>query len=244
MITPTTSAPPTCPPNARATRRRLAHEWAELTVRRAAIQHAATWGVTDEPPRSLDDVRVAVGAGDRSTAADQRLRRLVELAAHDDLAARVVIERLVPGLMTLARRRAERDSFEELLAGLWIAIRTFNPERRPSCIAVALLTDADHHAYRRRLRRRSSGERPSGDADGIADRLADERDVDPLTELATLVADARRAGMSDDDLELVRLLVAHPSTEDVAARLDVTSRTVRNRRDRVARRLREVALAT
>ena len=48
------------------------------------------------------------------------------------------------------------------LAGLWIAIRTFNPDRRPSCLAVSLLADAEYQAYRRRQRQRS-GARGHGD---------------------------------------------------------------------------------
>lgn len=237
--TPPRPTPPPCPPTARATRRRLAHEWEQLTRRASAVRRAAAWGVTAEPPRSLDDVRVAIGAGDRSVDADRRLRQLVEIAATDELATRVVVERLVPGLMTLARRRGGPDAFEELLAALWIAVRTFNPDRRPSCMAVALLGDADYYAYRRRFRRPSNGERPAP----IPDRADDDAAVDPLVELSALLADARRAGLSDDDLELVRLLVTQPSTAHVAARLDVTTRTVRNRRDRVARQLRAVALA-
>lgn len=195
--------------------------------------------MTDGPPRSLDEVLVSVGAGDRSRAADDRLRRLLLIARDDDLAARVVVERLLPGLMANARRRGAPNAFEELLAGLWIAIRTFNPERRPSCVAATLLADADYHAYRRRHRQRSNDERPTE----LDDRVADERMPHPIDELAELLRDARRAGMDPDDVELVRLLVAYPSTEDIAVRLDVTSRTVRNRRERVTRQLRELALS-
>ncbi len=195
--------------------------------------------MTDGPPSSLDEVLVAVGAGDRSASADARLRRLLEIARDDDLAARVVVERLIPGLLTCARRRREPEAFEELLGGLWIAIRTFNPERRPSCVAVSLLADAQYHAFRRRHRQRSNDERPTE----IDDRIVDDRLPHPIDELTDLLTEARRSGMDPADLELVRMLVARPSTEDIAAELDVTSRTVRNRRDRVTRQLRELALS-
>jgi RNA polymerase sigma factor (sigma-70 family) len=235
-----TSPPPTsCPPGAGPTRRRLAAEWAHLAHRRSAVARASEWSLTDEVPRSLDDVLAAIGAGSSSAETEQRLRRLLQLARTDDLAARVIIERLVPGLMASARRRGRPDAFEELLAGLWIAIRTFNPDRRPSCLAVSLLADAEYHAYRRRQRQRSNDERPTE----IDDRIADERPPHPIDELAELLGQARQAGMDPADVHLVRLLVAKPSTEDVAAELDVTSRTVRNRRDRVAQQLRELALS-
>ncbi|MEZ5259301.1 MAG: hypothetical protein R2705_21195 [Ilumatobacteraceae bacterium] len=62
-------------------------------------------------------------------------------------------------------------------------------------------------------------------------------------ELADLLDDARAAGVPDDDLALVDLLLRSPSVDDVAAALEVTTRTVRNRRARVAAKLRDVALA-
>jgi DNA-binding NarL/FixJ family response regulator len=65
----------------------------------------------------------------------------------------------------------------------------------------------------------------------------------PSDELAELLVDAREAGMPGDDLELIRLLATTRSTEQVAARLEVTSRTIRNRRRRVTGALRDLALA-
>ena len=45
------------------------------------------------------------------------------------------------------------------------------------------------------------------------------------------------------DIDLVRQLVEPPPAIDLARRLNVTPRTIRNRRDRITDRLREVALA-
>ena len=51
------------------------------------------------------------------------------------------------------------------------------------------------------------------------------------------------AGVAPDDLELLRQLLAAPTTNQLAEVLQITPRTIRNRRDRITSRLREVALA-
>jgi DNA-directed RNA polymerase specialized sigma24 family protein len=220
---------------------RLDHEWARLNHRAEHVRRAAEWGIAPLPPRTLDDVVLAIGRHARRTPESEcRLRRLVVIARTDDLAARVVIERLKPGLLSIGRRYADRpDAFEELLAVAWISIRTFNPERRPSSTAVALLSDAEWGAFRQQQRRHGWREQPQD----VFDVLPDDPARDPLVELAELVRHARAAGMHRDDLELVRRLAADHRTDDIARDLNVTARTVRNRRDRVTTKLREIALA-
>jgi hypothetical protein len=220
---------------------RLDHEWARLNHRPALLRRAAEWRVTDEPPSALDDVVVAIGrrAG-RTPASERRLRHLVAIAGTDDLAARVVIERLKPGLLSIGRRYRDRpDAFEDLLGVAWIAIRTFNPERRPTNTAVALLSDADWGAFRQHQRRHGWTEQPFD----LLDVIPDDPLRDPLVELADLLHEARSAGLHRDDVDLVRRLAANHRTEDVARDLKITARTVRNRRDRLAIKLREIALA-
>lgn len=225
-----------------STTARLDLEWNRLRERPALVLRAASWELTPTPPSTLDDVLVAVGwHGDRGTVADGRLRRLVEIARTDDLAARIVIERLKPGLLCAARRhRNQPDAFEDLLAAAWIAVRTYNPKRRPSNIAVSLISDADYGAYRQSGRRRGSREQPSVD---IFEVMVETMPRDAAVELAELLDDAQASGMARDELDLVRRLAVNPRTEDVARDLEVSARTVRNRRDRVTRKLREIALA-
>jgi RNA polymerase sigma factor (sigma-70 family) len=222
---------------------RLGLEWTRLSTRPRLVARAATWQLADDPPESLDDVLTAVGyATDPSPEAERRLRRLVLIARDDELAARVVIQRILPGLLAVVRRRrgACEQVCEELLGAAWIAIRTFNPERSPRSIAAALISDADYNAFRAQQRRRSSSEHP---VDTQLHEQADTVEPTACEQLAELLADAADAGVEREELELVRQLLAAPSTDEVAAVLQVTSRTVRNRRARVTSRLREVALA-
>lgn len=226
-------------------RRQLDHEWSTLRVDRHALVSAAGWRIVDVELRDLDQLLVAVGHGARGTDPDgeRRLRRLVDVAVDDTLAGRIVLQRLMPGLLALARRRwrtGESDPFGELVGAAWIAVRTFNPRRRPACLAAALIDEIDERTYRRHWRRASRSEIPTctGDFDGIvADTVCH-----PVEEIAALLRLARAARLPTDDIDLVRQLLAG-STHEVAKSLDVTPRTVRNRRDRVTARLRDLALA-
>ena len=226
------------------TGRRLTLEWARLRTRPAALLHAAGWGLVEAPLTDLDQVLVAVGFENRCPSAERRLRELVTIAGHDELAARVVLQRLLPGLLAVVRRRRRsghgESTFDELLTTAWISIRTYNPRRTPSCLAAALISDADYQAFRSAGRRRSSTERPVD----IDDSFPAHREPPcPSDELDEVLADALAAGVPTEDIELLRQLVAAPRAIDVAAQLQVTPRTIRNRRDRITGRLREVALA-
>jgi len=222
---------------------RLTREWHRLRSRPEHLDTADRWRIVDHRIDSLDDILDAVGY-DRppDPVSERRLRCLVELAATDELAARVVVQRILPGLLAVVRRRRGLcdDVFEELLGAAWIAIRTFNPSRSPRSVAASLISDADYAAFRAAGRRRSSQERP------VDTKLIDQPHVhepNPCEQLAGLLADAVDAGVPSGDLELVRQLLAAPTAAQLAEGLQITPRTVRNRRDRITSRLREVALA-
>lgn len=222
---------------------RLAAEWARLRHRPSAVAHAQRWALVDGAVTDLDDVLAAIGFETAPTpAAERALRRLVLIAADDDLAARIVVQRIVPGLLGVVRRRRRtvgHDAFDELLGAAWVAIRTFNPDRRPACLAAALIADADDRAFRRATRRRSHDELPTGELGDVAD----VRPRHAIDELDQLFVEALDAGVDEADIRMLRQLLAAPTAVELAAMLQVTPRTIRNRRDRITDRLREVALA-
>lgn len=225
--------------------RRLSREWQRLRLDPSALRRAEQWRIVEVPLRDLDDVLAAVGFGvARSVEADRRLTDLVAVAAADDLAGRVVIQRLMPGLIAEATRRRSRSGrsevLDELVGAAWISVRTYNQARRPGCIAAALLADARHKAFRSVERRRWTDERPTDVLDVVP---AAEREPDPAEELAELFDIARASGVEEPDLDLLQRLLRPHGVDATAAELDVTPRTIRNRRARVARRLRQVALA-
>lgn len=218
-------------------------DWNRLRRDPDALRRAATWQLCPGPVTSLDDVLVAVGyerPADATTEAN--LRRLVELAADDTVAAAVVVRRLLPGLLRVAGRRRRGGCDEavcELLGALWIAVRTFDPRRRPACLAAALIDDADYRAFRSVWRRRG----PELLEQSFDDTAAAEPAREPADELAELFDLAARAGTPAADLDLLRRLIAEPSPRRVALDLHVNEKTVRNRRDRITARLRELARA-
>jgi hypothetical protein len=229
-------------PSVRATSTRLNAEWHRLRTRPSAIATARSWHVTDVPFADLDELLALAGAGRPTTTASEAvLDALVRTARTTPLAGRVVLQRLLPGLLTDARRRRcahGPEAFEDLVAAAWVAIHTFDLDRRPACLAASLVWAADNRAFRR-------PERPLAVA---ADPAAPERlaapaaDPHPLRELAEVVDVARRAGLTDGDLELLRRLLCD-GQRDLAADLQVTTRTVRNRRDRLVERLRSAVAA-
>ena len=224
---------------------RLTREWTRLRLHPGSHSRAAGWGLVDGTLHDLDQVLAAVGYEvERTTRTEAALRQLVMIARTDELAARVVVQRLIPGLLAVVRRRAAgqraSECFEELLGAAWISIRTFNPSRQPSTIAASLISDADYLAFRSARRRRSSQEQPTEfDADSLAAPVISNA----AEELADLLALARASHIRDEDLVFVQHLLDAATLNGAARAMQITPRTLRNRRDRVTSELRKLALA-
>lgn len=204
----------------------------------------SSWQLIEVHVDDLDELLHLAGYERPATSTTEEVLRLLVLRARTEpLAARIVLQRLVPGLLAAARRRYRPDRnhvFEELVAGAWVAIREYDPRRRPACLAAALIAGADYLAFGRAERRADRSEPTS--PDHFDTRTADDR-RSALDELAELLDEAATAGVDDADLALVRGLVTVGSPSGLAATLGVTSRTIRNRRDRALGQLRRVAHA-
>ena len=177
-----------------------------------------------------------------AVATNEVLRRLVEVAHDDELAERVVLERLMPGLLGIVRKRPCVDphgSLEELIGAACLAIHAYDTTRRPYRVAANLVRDAGYKAFTAPLRRRSASEVC------IDPHVLDETPavvvISSAEELALLLAEARAAGIDQCDLDLFRALLRYGSPSIVAAERKVTTRTIRNHRDRTAARIRQVA---
>ena len=228
---------------------RLQLEWDRLARSPEALARARAWPLPVERFESLDELLHLAGLGASGTGRcgdDELLAALVVEARHDELAARVLLQRLLPGVATIVRRHAgfvaQLDATDELLAAMWTVIRTYPIDERPSYVAAGLLRTADYHAFKRHRRRLAVYvPRPTATFDRAND---DDTVVPAADELAELLELAQRAGMDADDLELARRLGRGESTLQIAAARRVTDRTIRNHRAVVAHRLRAVALAT
>jgi DNA-binding CsgD family transcriptional regulator len=225
----------------------LRREWQRMRRRPDLLAAVRSWGLVEDAHEvhDLEDVLTLAGYQCAPSArTEDVLRRLVERAVVDELAARIVLQRILPGLLAVVRRRspAGRVSgvLEELVGAAWITIRTYDVRRRPACLAAALICGAEHQAFRRPLRSRASLEVPV-DPRRVAPPA--RRHESAADELAEVLRWARLQGLSADDAEFVRRIVSAESPQELAAQLGVTTRTVRNRRDRVTYRLRRLSVA-
>jgi hypothetical protein len=140
--------------------------------------------------------------------------------------------------------------FDDLVANAWLRIRTFPIDRRPAKIAVNVLRDAEYVTCVRPRRLRSAGEVPSGV--GTEERRAAPSGLDgtPLdrhstaVELAGVISLGAAAGVCRRDLAMLAAgSLAGWALTDVATHFAVTTRTVRNRRNRTAAALAAVVSA-
>jgi hypothetical protein len=238
--------------------RRLNDEWHRLATSPELRSRLAGW-----PPELAcyhDGHRLLAATGQDGglpmVEADRLLARLIGLGRHDVLAARVVLQRTIPGLVNAAVRRtagrpAERqEMFDDLVANAWLVIRAFPIERRPAKIAVNVLRDAEYVTCVRPRRLRSAGEVPDGGAvheRGVAPSGLDGRPLGrrpPATELARVFRLGVASGVCRRDLAMLAVgsLEGWPLTA-VAAHFSVTTRTVRNRRARTTAALAAVIRA-
>jgi hypothetical protein len=222
----------------------LRREWQRLRFRPELVAIARSWHVTERPFDDLDELLALAGYQSADADGPHVLRRLVERAADDELAARIVLQRILPGLLSVVRRRSPAGRtdgvLEELVGTAWITIRTFDTRRRPACLAAALICGAEHRAFRGPQRRLAALEVPIDPRRATA---AGERHVSAADELADVLRLASAQGLSADDVDFVRLLVSAESPQQLASALGVTTRTIRNRRDRVMYRLRRLSIA-
>jgi RNA polymerase sigma factor (sigma-70 family) len=234
---------------------RLDREWQALNQRPAVLRRAAGWGLGIEFA-SLDEVVAAAGyrpaGGERvcdrdpsSAAANEVLRLLLAAARTDDVAARVVLQRLLPGVVGTARRwgahrqGGSMDAFDEMLSATWMVIREFPTERRSRHLAASVLRAGEYRAFQQAHRRLMVHE-PT--APNLLDLPVDTVvTLDVADELAEVVACA--SSLTERELHLIEMLARGCSSTEIAKQLSVSVRTVRNHRDAVVHRLREAALA-
>ena len=232
-------------------------EWERLASDRRVRATVRAWQLPDSVPvNGLDDLLDRLGFFGRpdDDTADAALFHVVQLAADDLLAARVVLQRVLPALVSVAKRRAggpsrndRETAFAETVSAAWIVIRSYPVQRRPRRVAANIVRDAEYHAFVRTRRLRSAAEQVGSSALDVeieagADGRAAQRGVEPMEEVLELLRDARDAGFSDDDLRLVRGLVSGRSSVQIAAELGICERSVRNRRAAITSRLRAVLL--
>lgn len=219
---------------------RLEREWLSLQPRLGLLYRA--WAREEPALASFSSPRRLLAflhSPGPSGPKDEALAALLRQAAVEPLAARLLLEALLPGLKCLARRLlfdpSEReDLWALLLAGAWERISSYPLERRPRKVAANILLDtlADTLALLR-AERRLSGELAR---DPLRERAAEQPvggDVEAL-----LAAAVRRGSLTAAEAELV--LATRFDGRSLAALAEETGvayNTMKLRRQRAERRL-------
>jgi DNA-binding CsgD family transcriptional regulator len=258
---PTMTSTPRIPSHRPATQshllERLDAEWAHLRTSRRALRTARAWALR-YPDHPLADVVSELVDLEQLRRATQRTNRpergddaillaLVELSHTDELAGRIVLQHLLPALIVHAQRyrsfQDRTDPIAQVVPAAWLAIRTYDVDRRRHHVASSLVSDAVFQAFRRPLRARSATEKVVA-PDDFASSPSPDGPGDALVEFVTVLRDAQGAGVAAVELDLLRQLVRVGSPRIVAEQRNVTPRTIRNHRDRAIDHVRRaVAVA-
>jgi hypothetical protein len=231
----------------------LVADWERLRFSDLHIQRVRNWGVEGlaGPFGDLEEVLEALGRfGEQADdCADQRLSQVVALAATDEFAATIVLHRLLPALVSVARRRGgeglghQQRAMGELLPHAWIAIRTFRIDVRCSRVAAGLIRDIEYQTFVRNRRLRSALEtavdttvvEPA--SVGLDGRSAGAEH--PMDTVVAMIGEARSRGVNENDLRFALAWAAGADSKALAAKFGISDRMVRYRRNEVASRLRQ-----
>ena len=234
---------------------RLDREWQAINERPAVLGRAAAWGL-GVAFETLDDVVVATGywstpaqrrEGDTGglVSANEVLRRLLVAARTDDVAARVVLQRVLPGIIATSRRwgagrpGGSVDAFDDMVSSTWLVIREFPTHRQSRHLAASVLRAAEYRAFQQSSRRLLVHELTAPNLLDVPVECV--ASLDASEELAEVLACA--SSLTEHELRLIELLASGCSAVEVAQQLRVSVRTVRNHRDAALQRVRMAAMA-
>ena len=223
----------------------LESEWQRLGASRSAAHRLRDVRALAGDARTLADVECYVRTAE-PVVADGVLLALVTRAVDDDpLAARVLLQLLLPGTRNLARRWWALGDHDERAAAavsaVYSRIRSYPVERRPGRVAANILMDAA-----RELRRAVPRVVTTPTADPSVHIVQHD---DPSThagvELAEVLCDAVQAGVLDRrDAELIaRSRIAGHRVADIARHHRLGTRALWDRRQRAESKLAETFAA-
>lgn len=217
--------------------RLIIDEWERLASSRIVLRRVNAWPFLPRPVESLDDLLQLAGFGRAidDSEGDQLLWHLVRHGENDELAARIVLHRVMPSILAMVRRRGRvvaggaNAAMNEAIGAAWMVIRQFPHERRRNKIAANLVRDIEYHAFVREHRLKRVAE-VQVDHD-IMRNIAHDPQVDETAErLDDVLCEAMENGVERRHLLLLRRLGAGESTEKLATEAAVSTRTMRNRR--------------
>ena len=228
---------------------RIIADWDHLAGRPRVVRQANAWGLPGEPVSHLNEIMVRAGFGRPITCneSDLYLARLVRIAADDPLAAQVVLHRLLPPLIDIAKRRGKlapegiEGAMTNVFARAWIVICSFPSDRRPRKIAANIVRDVEYWEYVAPHRRRDA-EMQFFSPEFLCDitPLATAPSHDGITDdpERQLFLDLAIRGTPDLRIRILHLVCDGLTSLQIAEHLRMPSRTVRWQRNEALREAR------
>ncbi len=221
----------------------LNREWdrraCSVEARRALLRWRRLW------PAFADcrDLRDVLDRRRDRERAQEVLRPLALMAPSDDLAARTLLQALMPGLMSLARSVASDDpcGLDELVALAWERVRTY-PGHRQGSVAGNVLLDV----RKRYLKQRGFGA-PVADVAQVSPEFSDpnghehEYGLDTDLVVGFLHSAVLGGALSGDDLDaIVRSRMFDVPLREIAEERGISARALGQQRWRAEERLRRM----
>ncbi|MBM3800394.1 MAG: hypothetical protein FJW18_10005 [Actinobacteria bacterium] len=255
---------PTCTRLPTATRLWL--EWNDISGRRRNVLRANTWNLPGEPVRHLDEVldRSGYAQDVKSVECDAYLSQLSALAKTDELACRIVVQRILPGIIAVAIRRGRiidggaPQALDDMVSAAWVVIRNYPIDRRPYCVAANMLRDIEYLAFVRDTRsKRHRTEMPSdnttilsigtsfnsrGGSTAFGVLVAPESN-DPTAdeaEFGCVMETLRERGLRPIDEVAIREMLTDLQSPDSARLAGISPRALRDRRHTAISRARDL----
>lgn len=218
----------------------LDREWSELATSPRARRALMRWSNSHRHLAGHRDLNEVLDARRDPEQREGVMRSLALLAPADEIAARTLLQAVVPGVLTFARRQATDDEFslEEMMALAWIRIRTYPPQRRGSVAANIVLDVRKQYRMHHGLdHAREAAELPDvfDSCPSVEDQVLGRLFIEQLGNM-------RRSGVAEIDT-LARTRVAGESIESLAAERHLDPRVLCRRRWNLEVRLRSMTLA-
>jgi hypothetical protein len=220
----------------------LDREWQTVCSSRLADRARSQW--TDDALRRFSNLTDLIATLRRSRhnpdAADAILAALARRAPADELAARTLLQAVLPGLFNVAKRLGhgwvDDDLEAEVLGEAVARIRTYPIERRPRLIAANITWDVFGAISRRRKRAARVVLEPVANLELRETTAAS----DPSSEVCELIHDALERGSlrETDACLLLAIAVGHDTIGGRAQREGIAYDAMNERWRRARNRLR------
>lgn len=225
--------------------RELINEWERLRYRSFTLRHVNAWPFIPVHISDLDDVLGLAGFGKAPDDAmgDNLLWHLAKQAATDDIAARIVLHRILPPLMAMAKRRGQVTkggtdaAMVDILSTAWCVIREYPYERRRHKVAANLVRDIEYHAFVRHHRLRHVHESHVGD--DVMQMFVEDATPTRHMDYLSMVNDAIAMGLDRQHIRILQAFADGRCNDEVAREFGVSSRTVRNHKRSAVEAIRD-----